>query len=254
VTPLEAAARAFRSAGFALVVTGAGVSAESGVPTFRGAGGWWRSHRATDLATPEAFARDPRLVWDWYLERRARLAACEPNAAHVALAAWSRHAAAGGVPGGILVTQNVDGLHERAGHEGVVRFHGSIWRARCADCERERDDLALVHPELPRCAACGGPERPAVVWFGEAIPGEALAAGFAAAGRADVVLVAGTSGVVYPAASLVETARDRGAEVLEVNPDEGYGSGERGAFGGRWFRRNAAEAVPAIVGAFADGA
>jgi NAD-dependent deacetylase len=244
---LAAAREAFHAARFVLVLTGAGVSAESGVPTFRGAGGYWRRHHFSELATPEAFARDPRLVWDWYLERRATVRLCQPNAAHRALADWARRAAAREGPGGMLVTQNVDGLHERAGHDPTVRIHGSLWRARCAACEAERDDAALAYPQLPRCPACGGAERPAVVWFGEAIPSGAATAAAAAAHEADCVLVVGTAGVVYPAAGFVEDARDRGASVIEINPDEDYGRGPHGAFGGTWLRAGAATAVPALL-------
>ncbi len=244
---LKDARGAFHAARFVLVLTGAGVSAESGVPTYRGTGGYWRRHHFSELATPEAFARDPRLVWDWYLERRATVRLCQPNAAHRALAAWSRRVAAGGRPAGLLVTQNVDGLHERAGHDPTIRFHGSLWRTRCSGCAAERDDEAMAYPELPRCPGCGAPERPAVVWFGEAIPADACAAADAAAREADCVLVVGTAGVVYPAAGLVEIARDRGASVIEVNPDEDYGIGARGAFGGTWLRAGAGAAVPALL-------
>jgi NAD-dependent deacetylase len=173
--------------------------------------------------------------------------ACAPNAAHVALAAWSRRVRAGGEPPGVLVTQNVDGLHERAGHPDVVRFHGSLWRSRCARCGAEREDDALEYAELPRCPACGGPERPGVVWFGESIPEAAAAAALAAARRADGVLVVGTAGLVQPAAGLADMARRRGASVLEVNPDEDYGRGGRGAFGGTWLRAKAAEVLPALL-------
>jgi NAD-dependent deacetylase len=195
-----------------LVLTGAGVSAESGIPTFRGAGGYWRTHRVTELATPEAFARDPRLVWDWYLERRRTVSGCVPNAAHRALAAWSTTGR------GRVVTQNVDGLHERAGTVGVVRLHGSLWTTRCPECGCERPDESLELPELPRCPRCGALERPGVVWFGEALPDEAVAAAMEAARSADAVLVIGTSGVVHPAAGFVTLARRGRARVVDVNP------------------------------------
>ena len=244
----DEARAAFRAARYVLVLTGAGVSAESGVPTFRGPGGWWRRRHFSELATPEAFASEPRTVWDWYLERRAAVRLCQPNAAHAALAAWSRRARDGRPPSGRLVTQNVDGLHERAGHLGVVRFHGSLWRTVCSGCGAARDDDALAYPELPHCAACGAPERPGVVWFGEAIPAAASAAAFEAASLADCVVVVGTAGVVHPAAGLVSSATARGATVIEVNTDPEYGAGERGAFGGLWLRESAAVVVPAVVG------
>jgi len=212
-----AEARAAIGAARALVVlTGAGISAESGVPTFRGAGGLWRNHRSEDLATPEAFARDPRIVWEWYDWRRGLVAAAEPNAGHRALARLE----AAGTPI-TLVTQNVDGLHERAGSRDVVRLHGSLWTLRCTRCDRERLDLRVPLPALPPRCACGGIERPAVVWFGEALPAEALGRAIRAAGVADVLLVVGTSAVVWPAAGLVPYALAAGARVIEVNPEPG---------------------------------
>ena len=195
------------------ILTGAGVSAASGVPTFRGDGGLWRTHRASELATPEAFERDPALVWEWYDWRRQTIAACEPNAAHHVLARWSRR------PGFTLITQNVDGLHERAGTRGVLRFHGSIWHVRCRDgCAGSpaswRDDT-VPYPALPPpCPYCGGLIRPDVVWFGETIdPG--VFARCAAAAACDVFLMIGTSAVVFPAAGLVYEARRRGAFTVE---------------------------------------
>jgi NAD-dependent deacetylase len=197
------------------VVTGAGVSAASGVPTFRGAGGLWRNRQAQQLATPEAFARDPVLVWEWYAWRRETIAACAPNAAHEAIAAWSRR------PGFTLVTQNVDGLHERAGTKNVVRYHGSIWTLRCAGgCgAADWDDLRVpLAPLPPRCPACGALARPGVVWFGEAIPSAAMHAADAAT-DCDLFLSIGTSSVVYPAAGLLARARARGALTVEINPE-----------------------------------
>ncbi len=247
VPGFAAAREAFLAARHVLVLTGAGVSAESGVPTYRGTGGYWRARHFSELATPEAFAREPRLVWDWYLERRATVRMCQPNAAHRALADWARRAGAEGGQQVRLVTQNVDGLHERAGHPETVRLHGSLWQTRCASCGASREDDALAYPELPRCAGCGGPERPGVVWFGEAIPQPEGALAEEASRWCDCVLVVGTAGVVYPAAGLVERARDRGAAVIEVNPDEEYGRGDRGAFGGTWLRAAAGFVVPALV-------
>jgi NAD-dependent deacetylase len=246
-TRIDEARRALASARFLLVMTGAGISAESGVPTFRGPGGYWRNRHFTELANAEAFGREPRDVWDWYLERRSTVRMCSPNAAHEALAAWSRRRDAGGRAPGLLVTQNVDGLHERAGHEGVVRFHGSLWRNRCSACGREREDEALHWPELPLSPCCHALERPGVVWFGESIPVEALDAAYEALEAADAMLVIGTAGVVYPAAALVESVRAKGAAVVEVNPDEDYGTGERGAFGGIWLRAAAGAVVPELL-------
>lgn len=202
-------------AGRMTVVTGAGVSAASGVPTFRGAGGLWRNRQAQQLATPEAFAQDPVLVWEWYAWRRETIAACAPNAAHEAIAGWSRR------PGFTLVTQNVDGLHERAGTKNVVRYHGSIWTLRCAGgCgAADWDDLRVpLVPLPPRCPACGGLARPGVVWFGEPIPSAPMRAADAAT-DCDLFLSIGTSSVVYPAAGLLAQARARGALTVEINPE-----------------------------------
>ena len=200
------------------VLTGAGVSAASGVPTFRGAGGLWKSFKPESLATPQAFARDPRLVWEWYDWRRQKIAACEPNLAHRVLASWSER-----FPNLTLITQNVDGLHERAGTRDVIRLHGSIWEVRCwrgctASPPRWRDDT-VPHPEIPpRCPYCGDLIRPGVVWFGEALdPGIVDAATEAA--NCDVFITIGTSAVVYPAASFIDLARRQGAFTVEINPE-----------------------------------
>ena len=200
------------------VVTGAGVSAASGIPTFRGPGGLWRNFRAEDLATPEAFERDALLVWEWYAWRRELVGRARPNRAHEVLAAWSRR-----YPGFSLVTQNVDGLHERAGTANVTRFHGSLWTLscwdRCAKSPREGWEHTGSLGELPpRCPHCGGLARPGVVWFGEAIPAGALARARAAL-DCDVCLAIGTSAQVQPAASLVLEAGARGAFTVEINPD-----------------------------------
>jgi NAD-dependent deacetylase len=214
---LAHAAAKLRSARRLVALTGAGVSAESGVPVFRGPEGLWRSFRPEELATPEAFARDPCLVWEWYAWRREKVAACRPNAAHAALARLEAR-----LPGFLLVTQNVDGLHAAAGSRRIVELHGSLWRVRCTRCRACETDRRVPLPELPpRCSAagCGGPLRPDVVWFGEALPEAALGAAFAAAREAEVVLVVGTSSLVYPAAALPQLARSAGAFVIELNPE-----------------------------------
>ncbi len=200
------------------VLTGAGVSAASGVPTFRGGGGLWKSFRAEDLATPQAFARDPATVWEWYAWRRGLIAACAPNPAHHVLAAWSLR-----FPRFTLVTQNVDGLHERAGTARVVRLHGSIWDVGCwRDCGRQprrwRDDRVPMPSLPPACDVCGGPLRPGVVWFGEHLDPRDIDAATNAA-DCDIFLAIGTSAVVYPAAGLIQTARGHGATTVEINPD-----------------------------------
>lgn len=194
------------------VLTGAGVSAESGVPTFRGADGLWRQYRAEDLATPEAFARDPTLVWEWYDWRRQLIAKCQPNPAHHAIALLERQ-----VQEFLLITQNVDGLHRMAGSVGMVELHGSLWRVRCLQDGRITEKLDVPLDTIPPRCACGGLLRPDVVWFGEALPFDALQQAFEAAESCDVFLVVGTSAVVQPAASLPRVARNKGAYVVEVN-------------------------------------
>jgi NAD-dependent deacetylase len=200
------------------VITGAGVSAASGVPTFRGADGLWRNFKPEQLATPQAFARDPKLVWEWYDWRRQTIAACEPNATHHVLAAWSSR-----FPNFSLITQNVDGLHERAGSADVVRLHGSIWEVLCwRGCmpspPRWRDERVPL-PELPpRCPHCGEPIRPGVVWFGEPLD-PAIVDRATAASSCDVFITVGTSAVVYPAAGFLDVARRAGAFTVEINPE-----------------------------------
>ncbi len=197
-----------------LVVTGAGISAESGIPTFRGTGESWRNRRFTELANPAAFEADPKLIWDWYLERRVLAARSEPNAAHVALADWAKSRT-----GVTLVTQNVDGLHERAGHPEVARIHGSLWRNRCTGCGLEREDLSLEYAELPTSPCCGVRERPAIVWFGERLPTNVLERAIAAAMNAHAIVTIGTSGSVATATQLARIGKLRNAEVFDINPE-----------------------------------
>lgn len=201
-----------------VVLTGAGISAESGVPTFRGPGGLWKSYRAEDLATPEAFARDPRLVWEWYGWRREVVRSCRPNAAHVALASFAdRHQHT------LIATQNVDGLHRAAGtrDDALVELHGALFRVRCTSCAwRALHDAAIDASSmltLPRCADCGALARPDVVWFGEPLEPRNIERAFRAAELAEVCLVIGTSGVVQPAASLASVTLAAGGTVIEVN-------------------------------------
>ncbi len=196
------------------VMTGAGISAESGVPTFRGADGLWRNFRAEELATPEAFARDPKLVWEWYDWRRGLIADCAPNPGHMALAQMATK-----VPVLNLITQNVDGLHELAGSTDPVEMHGNIWKVRCTDCGQVSADRRVPIPILPRCDGCGGLLRPHIVWFGESLDEAVLARSFGAFEYADIALIIGTSGVVQPAASLAGLAKRAGAYVVEINPD-----------------------------------
>jgi len=211
---LAAAAARLRGARRVLALTGAGVSAESGVPTFRGQDGLWRRFRAEDLATPQAFARDPKLVWEWYAWRREVIAPLRPNAAHVALAALEQR-----LPDFLLATQNVDGLHAVAGSRRLLELHGSLWRLRCVACGHAAEDRRMSLPELPPRCACGTVLRPDVVWFGEMLPAAAVEQAVAAAQEAEVVLVIGTSSLVYPAAALPEMARAAGAFVVEINTE-----------------------------------
>ncbi|MFG2052977.1 NAD-dependent deacylase [Micromonospora sp. NPDC048930] len=207
-----------------VVFTGAGMSAESGVPTFRDAlTGLWRRFDAQALATPEAFHDDPALVWGWYEWRRSAVRRARPNAGHRAVAAIEAR-----IPDSVLITQNVDDLHERAGSAAPVHLHGSLFAPRCAACARpapapdgvaeEPADGRRVPP--PRCGHCAGLVRPGVVWFGEALPQEALAAAVEAASACDLLITVGTSGLVYPAAEIPHLAARRGAAVIQVNPDE----------------------------------
>jgi len=203
-----------RAGGPLVVLTGAGISAESGLATFRGPGGLWEGRDPAELATPEAFREDPLAVWRFYDWRRRQALAARPNPAHLALAAWQRSR-----PDFTLVTQNVDGLHERAGSPEVVRLHGSLWRLRCSLEGREQEDVREdLGPLPPRCA-CGGLLRPAVVWFGEPLPRAALDRAERACREAAVVLVVGTSSLVFPAAALPRVAVAAGAWVVEVNPE-----------------------------------
>jgi NAD-dependent deacetylase len=207
-------ATAIANARSVAVLTGAGVSAESGVPTFRDAQtGLWARFDPLKLATPDAFCRNPKLVWDWYAWRRKLVATADPNAGHRALVALE-----GRVGDFVLITQNVDGLHRRAGSRNVVELHGNIGRVKCS-----REDTIVEHwteagDAVPRCAGCGALLRPDVVWFDETLPADALQAAEDAARRCQILLVAGTSAEVYPAAALPDHAKSAGAVIVEINP------------------------------------
>ena len=195
-------------------LTGAGISAESGIPTFRGPEGLWNNYRPEDLATPDAFARDPELVWRWYDWRRGIVAKARPNAAHRGLAMLERDQAV------TVITQNVDGLHAAAGSRELIELHGNIWKVRCTSCAliAANTDVPLaVIP--PRCGRCGAVVRPHIVWFGEAVDPYDFQRSVEMSRSADVFLVIGTSGVVQPAASLANLAKSAGATVVEINPD-----------------------------------
>jgi NAD-dependent deacetylase len=195
------------------VLTGAGISAESGVPTFRGENGLWRNYSAEQLATPEAFDRDPGLVWEWYHWRQSLIGKASPNPGHRVLAAFEERCERF-----LMLTQNVDNLHQRAGSKKVLELHGNIFRARCLNCGRkvEHGVTQEEHNALPRCE-CGGLLRPDVVWFGELIPADVWHDSLVFLESADVALICGTSGVVWPAAMIPNIACERGLKTIEIN-------------------------------------
>jgi NAD-dependent deacetylase len=206
---------ALRSAKRVTVLTGAGVSAESGVPTFRDAlTGLWAKFKPEELATPTAFRRNPKLVWDWYAWRRELVAKAQPNPAHFALAELERRFA-----DFALITQNVDGLHQRAGTRCVIELHGNISRTKCFDDDQPVEHWDKTGDVPPKCPRCGGLLRPDVVWFEESMPEEAMKAAARVSRRCDVFLCVGTSAVVYPAAALPLEALEAGAVVVEINPE-----------------------------------
>ena len=218
-----------------VVFTGAGVSADSGIPTFRGPGGLWRNFRAEDLATPEAFLRDPALVWEWYEWRRGLIRDAQPNAAHLAIAR---------LPDTVVVTQNVDNLHARAGSDDIVELHGNIFRVRCVKEGTTSESLGAFTELPPRCS-CGALLRPDVVWFGEMLPDDAVGRATSAIRACDLLLVIGTSGMVYPAAGL---ARLRRGMAIEINPDVENNS----SICDYSLAMTAAQATPAIVDAILE--
>jgi NAD-dependent deacetylase len=196
------------------VLTGAGVSAESGVPTFRGEGGLWKTYRAQDLATPTAFERDPKTVWEWYDYRRQICSGIDPNPAHRAITRLDE-----GLRNFSLITQNVDGLHRRAGTKRIIELHGNLFSVRCTACGEVSENWVTPLAEIPPMCRCGGRLRPDVVWFGEALPEAALSEAFETARSCGLMLVVGTSAVVQPAASIPLLAKQAGAHVIEINPD-----------------------------------
>ena len=194
------------------VLTGAGVSAESGVPTFRGDEGLWKKFRAEELATVEAFMRNSRLVWEWYIYRRELISSVKPNAGHYALVELENH-----FEDFTLITQNVDGLHRAAGSRNILELHGNITRNKCFDCGQPFEgEIDISRGDIPRCE-CGGKIRPDVVWFGELLPAHAINGAFDASDTAELFFSVGTSALVHPAASMPVTAKRNGAYLVEIN-------------------------------------
>lgn len=207
---------------FLIAFTGAGISAESGIPTFRDKGGLWEKYRVEEVATPEAFRRNPRLVWEFYKMRMRLMKEAKPNRAHLALAELEKMGLLKAV-----ITQNIDNLHREAGNKNVVELHGNIYRVKCTSCayrenllDSGRLEEFLEEEGLPKCPECGSLLRPDVVWFGEPLPQEALQKAFKLAERADVCLVIGTSGQVFPAAYVPYIVKENGGYVIEINPRE----------------------------------
>jgi len=215
VETLEDVVEAILKSRYLISLTGAGISAESGIPTFRGRDGLWRKYRPEDLASPEAFRNNPKLIWEWYSWRISMIINASPNPAHVSLARLEDM--------GILkalITQNVDNLHERAGSKNIIKLHGDILTARCISCGYKKRLDAPPEELPPKCPSCGELLRPDVVWFGEPLPTEALGAAIIHTHRADAILVIGTSGVVYPAGAIPYTVRENGGVVIEINIGE----------------------------------
>jgi NAD-dependent deacetylase len=200
------------NAAFLTVLTGAGISAESGIPTFRGEGGLWKQFKAEELATPEAFQDAPGIVWEWYHWRRELISKKRPNRAHDALVILEEK-----TPGFTLITQNVDGLHTLAGSRNIIELHGTLWKTRCTGCHQVVEDRSPTMPLLPTCDMCNTMLRPHVVWFGEGIDPPDLEVSLKACRECEVFLVIGTSSVVQPAASFAALARSGGAFIVEIN-------------------------------------
>ena len=197
------------------VLTGAGISAESGIPTFRGKDGLWKTYRAEELATPSAFHANPKLVWEWYDWRRGIIGSKEPNAGHKVLARWEKI-----LPGFSLITQNIDGLHEKARSKNTLELHGNIWKLRCIEEGTITENHETPLKEIPpRCPDCGALLRPHVVWFGESLSSSVLQKAFLLSSSCQIMFIVGTSAVVQPAASFPLTASEAGAKIVEINPD-----------------------------------
>ncbi|MGQ9618525.1 MAG: SIR2 family NAD-dependent protein deacylase [Candidatus Aminicenantia bacterium] len=195
------------------VLTGAGISAESGIPTFRGEDGLWKKYRAEELATPQAFQRDPHLVWEWYNWRREIIAGAKPNSGHIVIAKWESL-----FPSFWVITQNIDGLHRKAGSRNIVELHGNIWKARCTREMTIEENYDVPLKEIPpKCKNCGALLRPYVVWFGESLYREDIEKAEEISSSSDVIFVLGTSAVVYPAAGLPLLTKRKGGVIVEIN-------------------------------------
>lgn len=198
-----------------VVLTGAGISAESGVPTFRGEKGLWKNLRPEDLASPFAFQQNPKLVWEWYDWRRNLIKPLKPNKGHKVIASIEKKK-----PNFTLITQNVDGLHQKAGNKSSIELHGNIWKMRCTEEKTVTENLESPLKNIPPICNCGAMLRPHIVWFGESLPSEAIQSSYQVAEECDLMLVIGTSALVQPAASLPGIAQSTGAYVVEVNAEE----------------------------------
>ncbi|MHA1577436.1 MAG: NAD-dependent protein deacylase [Candidatus Thorarchaeota archaeon] len=213
-TDYEKAVRILKDSKYVIALTGAGVSRESNVPTFRGKDGLWRNYDAMELATPEAFARNSQLVWEWYTWRQGLIKECNPNPAHETLAEFEQTGLLK-----CLITQNVDGLHRRAGSENVLEVHGNLWALKCTSCNH-RERLTSPAVGIPICSECGSYMRPDVVWFGEQLDTIVMNDVYTELEKADTILVIGTSALIQPAASFPLVVRQKGGHVIEMNVEE----------------------------------
>ena len=222
-----------------VALTGAGVSQESGLRTFRDAqDGLWKQYKPEELASPEAFARDPKLIWDWYAWRREAIKAVRPNGGHYALVEMAHR-----ISDFTLITQNVDGLHRMAGSANAIELHGNIQRVRCSECGKFAEDWNDDSVNVPRCSSCGGLLRPHVVWFGEPLPRAELETAIQASRRCQIFFSIGTSGVVQPAATLAYAAHNRDATVIEINAEPTSLTPKADFF----FQGKSGEILPALV-------
>jgi NAD-dependent deacetylase len=211
MTQLKATAKLIRNAEHLIALSGAGISKESNVPTFRGKDGLWKQYNAMDLATPQAFRQNPQLVWEWYVWRQNLIAKCKPNPAHYTLVNWEHSGLLK-----TLITQNVDGLHRKAGSTHVLEVHGNLWALKCTTCTHQ-SRLSQPAQGIPPCPECGSNLRPDVVWFGESLPSTIMEQVYTELQIADIILVVGTSALVQPAASFPLIVKQNGGQILEIN-------------------------------------